>query len=450
MELRPYQRRHIPFLPDIFFGWWILIAGVAIMMLVGTINTYGLGLFSIPLMAQFGWSRAQLSGGLSLSRLEGGLVGPIEGILVDRFGPRVMMFIGVPLIALGFYMLSRLEDLISFTGWDSLVLFYIIYVLFITLGGSLGTGTAANTAIANWFVRRRGMAIGIISSGIGWGAGLWVPVIGYVIEHYSWQQASYAATFAVLAIGLPAAAVMRHRPEKYGYLPDGDTPESLAAEAARPPEQRRYSAANEENFTLRQAIRTRAFWIMAFAFSIRVAITSAVTLHMVPLLQDLGYSLVVAAYVSSAQAILSNVGRIGIGSLGDGRNKKAIYIMCLCGLLVGVIAFAYATDIWQIALFLLLYGPAYGGMNTLAPSLRGEYFGRHHFGSIGGAMGPINTLGTVSGPLFAGFMWDRTGSYKTSMLIFAGLVVIDILLMSFLTHPHLSDVKESTPAPVGG
>ena len=120
-------RRKIPFLPNIFYGWWILIAGTAIMTVVGTTNTYGLSLFFIPLTTQFGWSRAALSGALSLARLESGLIGPLEGFLVDRFGPRKMMLLGVPLIAVGFYLLSRVADITAFTGWDALysLLYYL-------------------------------------------------------------------------------------------------------------------------------------------------------------------------------------------------------------------------------------------------------------------------------------------------------------------------------------
>ena len=151
------------------------------------------------------------------------MIGPLEGFLVDRFGPRKMMLLGVPLIAVGFYLLSRLEDITALTGWDALILFYTIYVLGITLGSSLGTGMAANTAVANWFIRRRGMALGILSAGVGIGAGLWVPVIGMVLARTSWEQASVFAAFLVLIVGIPAAFVMRHRPEDYGYLPDGET-----------------------------------------------------------------------------------------------------------------------------------------------------------------------------------------------------------------------------------
>ena len=103
---------------------------------------------------------------------------------MDRFGPRKMMLLGVPLIAVGFYLLSRVADISAFTGWDALILFYTIYVLGITLGSSLGTGMAANTAVANWFIRRRGMALGILSAGVGIGAGLWVPVIGMVLAQH--------------------------------------------------------------------------------------------------------------------------------------------------------------------------------------------------------------------------------------------------------------------------
>ena len=430
-------RRKIPFLPNIFYGWWILIAGTSIMTVVGTTNTYGLSLFFIPLITQFGWSRAALSGALSLARLESGLIGPLEGFLVDRFGPRKMMLLGVPLIAVGFYLLSRLEDITAFTGWDALILFYTIYVLGITLGSSLGTSMAASTAVANWFIRRRGTALGILSAGVGIGAGLWVPVIGMVLARTSWEQASVFAAFLVLIVGIPAAFVMRHRPEDYGYLPDGETAPAEDATAANSERTQARPRVVEEEFTVRQALSTPAFWVLAFSFAMRVMVTSAVTLHLVPLLSDMGRSPLEAAFALSAQAILSIIGRIGLGYIGDRFDKKVVYTAALLVLLVGVLVLAFATEVWQVGIFLVLYAPAYGGAAALMSALRGDYFGRRAFATIAGAMTPINTLGTISGPLFAGLVYDNTGSYQIAMFTFAAIVAVNLVLLQMLRRPHL-------------
>ena len=296
---------------------------------------------------------------------------------------------------------------------------------------------AANTAVANWFIRRRGTALGILSAGVGIGAGLWVPVIGMVLARTSWEQASVFAAFLVLIVGIPAAFVMRHRPEDYGYLPDGETAPAEDATAANGERTQARPRFVEEEFTVRQALSTPAFWVLAFSFAMRVMVTSAVTLHLVPLLSDMGRSPLEAAFALSAQAILSIIGRIGLGYIGDRFDKKVVYTAALLVLLVGVLVLAFATEVWQVGIFLVLYAPAYGGAAALMSALRGDYFGRRAFATIAGAMTPINTLGTISGPLFAGLVYDNTGSYQIAMFTFAAIVAVNLVLLQMLRRPHL-------------
>ena len=229
------------------------------MTVVGTTNTYGLSLFFIPLTTQFGWSRAALSGALfpgplgeRLNRPAGGLPGgPLWASQDDALGRALDCSRLLSAVSPGrHHRLHRLGRPYSF---------YTIYVLGITLGSSLGTGMAANTAVANWFIRRRGTALGILSAGVGIGAGLWVPVIGMVLARTSWEQASVLRAFLVLIVGIPAAFVMRHRPEDYGYLPDGETApaeDATAANSERTPARPRVV---EEEFTVRQALSTPRF-----------------------------------------------------------------------------------------------------------------------------------------------------------------------------------------------
>ena len=166
-------------------------------------------------------------------------------------------------------------------------------------------------------------------------------------------------------------------------------------------------------------------------------VTSAVTLHLVPLLSDMGRSPLEAAFALSAQAILSIIGRIGLGYIGDRFDKKVVYTAALLVLLVGVLVLAFATEVWQVGIFLVLYAPAYGGAAALMSALRGDYFGRRAFATIAGAMTPINTLGTISGPLFAGLVYDNTGSYQIALFTFAAIVAVNLVLLQMLRRPHL-------------
>lgn len=439
-------RRRIPFLPNIFYGWWVLAAGLATTTINGATNTYGLGLFFVPLATEFGWSRASVAAALSLARLEGGMLGPLEGFLVDRLGPRKMMLVGIPLIGLGFFLLSHLSDLVTLSQWDPLLLFYGVYVLGIALGASIGTGTTTSTAVANWFIRRRGMAMGILSSGVGFGAGIYTPILGHVIQNYGWRQAALIAAWLVLAVGIPAAFVIRHRPEQYGMLPDGDTAPQPNQPAEAAAHQRRPTYV-EENFTLRQALKTSAFWVIGFSFAMRIMVTTAVTLHLAPLIQDRGFTTSEAAWVLSALATLSIFGRIGLGTIGDRFERRKVYMWSLVPMAIGVTILAFSSELWHIALFLLLYAPCYGGSVTVISAMRGDYFGRRAFATIGGAMGPITTSGTVVGPLFAGYMFDVTGTYRTAMLIFAGFIGLNIFFLQLLKRPHLAEDAAQATTP---
>ena len=184
------------------------------MAMTSGINFHGFGNFIIPLSKEFGWNRTVVSTIFSLARLEAGFIGPLEGWLVDRIGPRKLMLVGIPLMGLGFILLSRVNGLLTFM---------LVYVLGVTLGNSVGMHTPASAAVANWFTRKRGLAFGIMWSGVGLG-GLMVPVLGWAIEEFGWRQASVMVGIFVVVVGIPVASIMRHRPEQYGLLPDGDKP----------------------------------------------------------------------------------------------------------------------------------------------------------------------------------------------------------------------------------
>ena len=196
----------------IFYGWWIVLGAALGMALNASVYFYGFGVFFDSLITEFKSSRVVLSGAFSLARLESGLLGPIDGFLVDRFGPRKVMLIGVLLMGTGFVVLSRVS---SITG------FYLAFILMLALGAGLGFATPLITAVGNWFVRRQGVAFGLAMSGIGLG-GLLVPLLSWVITQYGWRNAMLVAGITVFIVATPISLLMRHKPEQYGDVPDGE------------------------------------------------------------------------------------------------------------------------------------------------------------------------------------------------------------------------------------
>lgn len=397
----------------VFYGWWIVLSAALGMAVNAGLYFYGFGVFFDSLIREFRVTRAALSGAFSLARLEGGLLGPIGGLLVDRLGPRRVMLVGVLIMGTGFVLLGRVS---SFTG------FYLVFVLMVALGAGLGFSTPLITAVGNWFIKRRGIAFGIAQSGIGLG-GLLVPLLSWLVIQYGWRTATLAAGVIVFTVATPIALIMRHKPEQYGYLPDG---EEASAEETRETREARAAA----DFTAREALKTRSFWLLSFTFSLRLMVTGAVPVHIMPFLLDNGFSREIAATALGAIALISILGRLGYGWLGD-RFPKRYMIAGLLVLLAGsMMLLGQVKSLWQLFLFLALYAPTYGGLAALMQAIRAEYFGRKAFGTIMGFMAMVIMLGTMAGPLFAGYVWDITGNYRLAFTVFAiaALVAVGLIL----------------------
>ena len=375
---------------------------------------YGFSAFFLPLQQEFQVNRTAISGAASLAGLEGIFVGPFQGMAIDRFGPRRVVLVGVVLAGAGFVLLSRV---------DSILQFYLVYITLISFGVALGLGATLQAAVANWFIKKRGLALGITMSGIGLG-GVLVSLVALVIDHWGWRNASLLNGLAVWAVGAIVVLLVRDRPEKYGLLPDGASPRTEA----------RGGSSEGSDYTAREALRTSAFWLTSLAFGLRIAVGAAISLHFIPAMVEKGFSSQAAAAFVGAQGLASVPGRFGFGWVGDRWGTR--YGLVLTGVLVGasLIILVTAHSTWQIVLFLLLYAPANGGGVTLIPALRAEYFGRKAFATISGIGSMFQVLGGIFGPLFAGRVFDATQSYRTAFVVFALLVAVSAVL-SFVARP---------------
>ncbi|MBI2847220.1 MAG: MFS transporter [Chloroflexi bacterium] len=427
MEL---EEKRVALKKGIFYGWWIVVAGSLAFTINAGLFFFGFGAFFLPLLEEFRTSRTAISGVMSLARLESGFFAPVEGFIVDKFGPRRMMLLGITVMGIGFFLLSRVSSLLQL---------YVVFVLFIALGSTLGTTTPSNVAVANWFRRKRGVAFGITNSGVGLG-GIVLFVITWLIHEVGWRRASQFIGLGVLVVTIPIAMVMRHKPEPYGYLPDGET--APAKEKKEEKEDK-----EEAEFSARQALRTRTFWFMASANAIRMMITSAVAVHAMPFLVGAGFSEAMAALFVSLIAFLSITGRLGFGLMADRFSKRHMWALTFVGVGVGMLIFATTHSLWQGALFLALYAPAYGGMASTQHAMRAEYFGRRAFGTIFGWNAMVQMIGTIIGPILAGYMYDVTQSYRGTFVFFAIISIATALLVIQAKKPQV--VPESA-VPVSG
>ena len=413
----------------IYYGWWIVLAGVFINLLSGGLLFHGFSAYILPLQQEFGWSRTVISGAFSMARLESGILGPLQGWLIDRYGPRPMMLLGNSLFGVGFILLSRM---------DSIPTFYLSFGL-LALGASLGGFMPIAATITNWFARKRATALGIVMAGMGIG-GMLVPTVVWSLSAYGWRPTAFMSGLLILAIGLPASLLVRHQPEAYGYLPDGasgqgDTTQSDAQGVAE-------TRDAEPQFSTRQALHTPAFWLLSTTHGAALLIVGTVLLHQIPhMVEGMGLAEEDAAFIVSLMMIFTISGQLVGGYVGDHINKRLGIFACMWMHTLAIVVFTYATSTTGAVVFAVLHGTAWGVRAPLINSLRADYFGRTSFATISGFASLVVMFGMTLGPLFAGFMRDLNGDYKTAFLILGGLTALGSGAILLARKPVL------TPAP---
>ncbi len=403
------------------------------------VNFHGFGNFIIPLQHEFGWNRTLISVAFSLARLESGLFGPVEGWLVDRLGPRRLIFIGVPIMALGYVLLSRVGGFWKISAFWS---FAIVYVLLISLGNSIGMGMPMTTAVANWFNRKRGLAFGLMWSGIGLG-GVFVPLLGWLVENFGWRDAALIVGIFVFVVGTPIGLVMRHRPEPYGYLPDGDEPKTQRDGVSRA---RAMQPDLSHDFTAGEAMRTSSFWYLTLSIAARSLVSGGVGLHLVPYFVGLRASPVFAATLAGSVGVMSIPGRLGLGWLGDYVNKRYVMASSLILMTIAIVMMARATNINSAMPALLVYAAAQGGISVIPQALFAEYFGRKSYGTIQGFRSSIQMTGIIIGPVVSGFIFDQTGNYSIAFFGFSVATVVSFVLVLLANPPKTrTTTRSATP-----
>lgn len=402
-----------------FYGWILLAAATATYFLAGGTRFGAFGVFLKPITQQFGWTRAQASLASSMGSMQGAIEGPVSGYLSDRFGPRIVMFCGFVMVVSGFLMLSVVKNL---------PLFYFAYVLLISAGFG-AVQLPGQSAVGNWFIRKRSRAFAILTSGFALGGFVIVPGIGWLVNNYSWQTASVVIAVVVAMMGFTATFFIRRRPEDYGYLPDGSAPVPLATP-------RRQAPRPETDFTFKQAVRTRSFWLLGIGIMFTQLATSAVLVHAVSLMTDRDVAPQTAANFFALASFWGLTGRFFWGFLGDTLPKNYLLAMAIVVQATGTMFLAHGgASTFAMLGFTFFYGVGQGSV-PVQFAIRGEYFGRKHFATIAGVLQGIATIGGISGPYFAGRMYDLTNTYVTAMTIVAGASLVGCLAFFLAKRPE--------------
>ena len=406
----------------IFYGWWIIAAGTMINSLNGGLYFYGFSNFFKPLLREFGWSRAAISLGTSLARLEGAMEAPLVGFLIDRLGPRKIMLFGISLMGIGYLLFSQVS---------SFGMYLAVFLCCLAIGQGFGIYLPVHTTAANWFIKKRSRVMGILQTGIGAG-GIFVPLLALIIVQYGWRTGALAAGSALLVFGLPLATVFRHRPEQYGYLPDGE----LEKTPDKPVTNSDIDMSEEIDFSVRESIKTKAFWAITIAFGVTQGVSGSVVLHSIPHLTDVGIPTVVAATATGAIGMASIVGRLSFGWFGDRFNKRHLLAIAFALEALGVLIFSNVSSTWHIIPFLAVFCLGYGGVQPLILAILADFFGRKNYGTIFGFHQFFRAFLQMTLPIVTGLVFDVTGSYRIAFLSFIILLAIGIVLMLIIKPPR--------------
>ena len=429
MDLPVSSRLDLLFRPggSLFYGWWIVGIAALVQFQGALLWMQAYGAYTVLFQNEFGWSMTLLSGAFALTRIESGLLGPLQGWMVDRYGPRLILTIGLGMFGIGFLILTQVQTLLS----------YYLIVFLISVGVSLGGFHTLMVSIVNWFNRHRTKAVAFAQIGYSLG-GLCVPIVAYGLEHQGWRFMSVVSGGMVLLLGIPLVQWIRHRPGEIGEEVDGGLPVSNRKEIT-------VRTGTDQSSTWRQAVKTSSFWFISFGHGIALLTVSAVMVHLIPHLTfGLGLSLTNASIVFSSVGIFQMLGLLAGAYLGDRFNKRWICILCMISHGAGMLFLAYFEDFPLLIGFSMFHGLAWGIRGPQMVAIRADYFGPHSFGRIMGISSIIVMFGMIGGTMICGILFDLHGNYLLAFKIIAFCSIFGGLCFFFARKP---DFKHSLLKP---
>jgi len=399
--------------PKFFYGYVVVALAFLIMVITGG-TMYTFGVFFKPLADGFGWTSAATSGAFSLQMVLHGLFYVVTGRLNDRFGPRVVVSACCLLLGAGYLLMSRISDI-----WQ----LYLFYGVVIGIGMS-GSFVPLSSTVARWFVKRKGVMIGIAVAGIGVGTMIMPPVASWLISNYGWRTSYAVIGLTVLVIAISAAQFLRRDPTQMRLLPYGQSEV-----------QGKGSNVEVSGFSLQEAMYAKQFWLLCVAYFSFGVFLQAIMVHIVPHATELGISAIAAANIFAAIGGLGIVGRIVMGSASDRIGSRSALIICFVLLTATLAWLLVARELWMLHLFAIVFGFGYGGMSALMPPTVVELFGLRSHGVVLGVITFSTTAGGAIGSLMAGSVFDITDSYQVAFLICVALSIIGIILSALLRPP---------------
>ena len=411
-----------------FYGWWMVLVSAVIMALGVVPLFHGMAAWFPVLETRFGWSRAQLSLAFSLTRVEGSIMGPAGGYLIERWGPRRMVLVGLLILGAGMLALSRVQEL-----WHLYGAFIIM-----STGVGLGTWLPAMTVLNNWFIQQRATAMAWSMAGISLGGILVIPALAWAIDPEEfgpdrWRPVAAGMGVFILLVAWPISALVRNRPEDYGQNPDGrreavGEARALGGQSVSP---------GEPDYTWQQALRTRNFWLITLGHAGSSIVITTLMVHMGSMLNlDRGLSLQTVGWVVATTTAVGALFTLVGGYVGDRVSIRVAVFGFSAIQAVAIFILLQVHSASTAFLFAVVLGVGFGGRVPLTTAIRGVYFGRRAYASITGmSMVPMNILFFIM-PLYAGYMHDRTDSYSIPFITVAAVCLVGSCLFLLLGEPR--------------
>jgi MFS family permease len=363
-------------------------------LFVGTLAAFGV--FFKPVLNEFGWTRAMVSGAFSLCWILQGALALIMGKLTDRLGPRFVMTLCGLFLGIGYLCMSRLGSIRHF------------YLLYGIIGvGMSGLNVALVSTASRWFIKRRGLMTGIILAGGGLGTLASPPLAHWLISSFSWRQSYTIMGAVVLIMAIFAAQFLRRDPAKMGQLPYGyDSPGDTEP----------VTGLETEGDSFKEAVRTKPLWMIAGMFFSLGFCLYVIIVHIVPHATDLGISASRAALLLSVAGGVAIVGRIALGSTGDKIGNRRTFIVSLALMTLSFLLFMVAKEFWMLFVAVMIISFSWG-VGVLGSPIIAEFFGLKALGTNVGVINLCYSVGAAAGPFMAGYVFDTTQSYRTAFVL---------------------------------
>ena len=398
----------------IFYGWVL----VATFFVVGPILwgiRFSFGVFFKSIESEFELTRVATSAIYSVQLVLGGLCSILAGWALDKYGPRIVLFFIGLMAGLGLLLTSQVGSL-----WQ----LFITYSLLLTMGTTAMFVVTMST-VSRWFNKKRGLAMGIASSGAGLGTFIFAPFATYLITGFGWRMAYLIIGLITWLVVLPLSRLLRRDPYEIGVLPDG-------AKAPLKNGEGKEINTLTTDLSLTQVLRTRSFWLFLLIWLFIAINIYLIIAHIVPHVTDIGFSAVQAAMVLSLTGGASAAGRIIMGVASDRIGRKMAAIICQSFLAGAMVWLIWADDLWMFYPFALVFGFIWGGLGPVMAAMIVDIFGLNKIGAILGMLDFGFAVGAAIGPAVGGLIFDVTSSYFLTFLIGAILLSFAVLLTSLV------------------